>query len=73
MVLNAYGGYMSWDALRWCKSLGIGVLVFGADGTPNFASTPRVSDDARLRRQQAVALGQPVGLGIARFLLGALT
>ena len=71
VVLNAYGGSVSWDALRWCKSLGIGVLVLGADGTANLASTPRVSDDARLRRAQAMALAEPVGLGIARYLLSA--
>ena len=71
VVLNAYGGSVSWDALRWCKSLGIGVLVLGADGAANLASTPRVTDDARLRRAQAMALTEPVGLGIARYLLSA--
>ena len=71
VVLNAYGGSVSWDALRWCKSLGIGVLVLGADGTANLVSTPRVTDDARLRRVQAFAATEPVGLGIARYLLSA--
>ena len=71
VVLNAYGGSVSWDALRWCKSLGIGVLVLGADGSPSLASTPRVNDDARLRRMQALAPSVPVGLGIARQLLSA--
>jgi CRISPR-associated endonuclease Cas1 len=71
VVLNAYGGSVSWDALRWCKSLGIGVLVLGADGSPSLASTPRVTDDARLRRMQALAPSEPVGLGIARYLLAA--
>lgn len=71
VVLNAYGGSVSWDALRWCKALGVGVVVLGPDGAPNLASTPRVTDDARLRRAQALALYGPVGLGIARYLLGA--
>ena len=71
VVLNAYGGSVSWDALRWCKSLGIGVLVLGADGSASLASTPRVTDDARLRRMQALAPSEPVGLGIARYLLAA--
>ncbi|MGH9106776.1 MAG: CRISPR-associated endonuclease Cas1, partial [Acidimicrobiales bacterium] len=34
-------------------------------------SAPRLADDARLRRQQALAPLQPVGLGVARYLLSA--
>jgi hypothetical protein len=48
-------GFVTFEALRWCKALGIGVLVLGANGTPTLASTPRVTDDARLRRVQALA------------------
>ena len=71
IVLNAYGGYVSWDALRWCKSLGIAVVALGPDGAANLASTPRTTDDARLRRAQALAPSEPVGLGIARYLLSS--
>ena len=48
-------GFVTFEALRWCHSLAVGVLVLGADGTPTLASTPRVTDDARLRRTQALA------------------
>ena len=68
VVLNA-AGVVSLDALRWCSGLGIGVLVLGPDGTCQLASTPRVTDDARLRRVQALAPDQPYGLDIARWLI----
>jgi CRISPR/Cas system-associated endonuclease Cas1 len=38
---------------------------------PVLQSTPRTTDDARLRRVQALAPGEPVGLGVARYLLSA--
>ena len=68
VVLNA-AGVVSLDALRWCSGLGIGVLVLGPDGTCQLASTPRMTDDARLRRQQAIAPSEPYGLDIARWLI----
>jgi CRISPR-associated endonuclease Cas1 len=68
VVLNA-AGIVSLDALRWCGNLGIGVLVLGPDGTPQLASAPRLTDDARLRRIQALAPDQPYGLDIARWLI----
>ena len=64
-------GFVTFEALRWCHSLAVGVLVLGADGTPTLASTPRVTDDARLRRTQALAPTEPVGLGVARYLLSS--
>jgi CRISPR-associated endonuclease Cas1 len=41
----------------------------GPDGTAQLASTPRMTDDARLRRIQALAPDQPYGLDIARWLI----
>lgn len=69
VLTNPYGGYLSWDALRWLSAIGVGLSVVGADGTPRFLSNHRLTDDARLRRQQAFASAHPVGLGIARMLL----
>ncbi|MGD0944643.1 MAG: hypothetical protein ABR972_10270 [Acidimicrobiales bacterium] len=54
VILNA-AGVVSLDAVRWCDALGVGVLVLGSDGTAQLASTPRMTDDARLRRAQALA------------------
>lgn len=53
------------------NGLGVGVVVLGGDALPTLASTPRVTDDARLRRAQALAPYEPVGLGIARYLLAS--
>jgi CRISPR-associated endonuclease Cas1 len=68
VVLNA-SGIVSLDALAWCSSLGIGVLILGLDGTASLASTPKVTDDARLRRAQALAPLEPYGIEIARWLV----
>jgi CRISPR-associated endonuclease Cas1 len=68
VILNA-AGIVSLDALRWCDALGVGVLVLGSDGTAQLASTPRMTDDARLRRTQALAPFEPYGLEVARWLM----
>ncbi len=68
VILNA-AGMVSLDALRWCASLGVGVLLLGSDGTAQLASTPRMTDDARLRRTQALAPFEPYGLDVARWLM----
>jgi CRISPR-associated endonuclease Cas1 len=70
VVANA-AGTVSLDALRWCDSLGVGVLVLDGAGTALLASTPRQTDDARLRRAQALAPSEPYGVAIARELLHA--
>lgn len=71
LVLANPDGYATFEALRWCSALGIGVVMLGPGGVPVLQSAPRTTDDARLRRAQALAPGQPVGLGVARHLLGA--
>ena len=68
VILNA-AGTVSLDALRWCQALGVGVLVLGPDGTPQLASTPRTTDDARLRRTQALAPTESYGPDVARWLI----
>ncbi|MGA2530721.1 MAG: CRISPR-associated endonuclease Cas1 [Acidimicrobiales bacterium] len=68
VILNATGT-VSLDALRWCANLGVGVLVLGSDGTAQLASTPRMTDDARLRRTQALAPFEPYGMDVARWLM----
>ncbi|MGD1012077.1 MAG: CRISPR-associated endonuclease Cas1 [Acidimicrobiales bacterium] len=68
VVLNATG-MVSLDSLRWCHALGVGVLMLGSDGMAQLASTPRMSDDARLRRTQALAPFEPYGLDVARWLM----
>ena len=69
LVVLGTSGCASLDALTWCRRLGIGVVVLDADATPVLTSTPRMTDDARLRRIQAQAPDLPVGLDLARSLL----
>jgi len=68
VILNA-AGTVSLDALRWCAHLGVGVVVFGRDGSAELTSTPRMTDDARLRRTQALAPFEPYGLDVAHWLM----
>ena len=70
VVLLASTGMVTLDALHWCSRLGVGVVVLAPDGTARLASTPGLTDDARLRRTQALALSEPYGLDVARFLIG---
>ncbi len=71
VVIIGTTGTVTLDALTWCRRLGIGVFVLAPDGSPVLASTPRMTDDARLRRTQARASDLPVGLDLARWLLSA--
>jgi CRISPR-associated protein Cas1 len=70
LVAIATTGSVTLKALTWCRRLGIGVIMLAPDGSPVFASTPRMTDDARLRRIQAQAPDLPIGIDLARFLLG---
>jgi CRISPR-associated endonuclease Cas1 len=69
VVVMGTTGTVSIDALHWCSRLGIGVVVLAHDGTVQLASTPRLTDDARLRRTQALASFEPYGLDVARWLM----
>jgi CRISPR-associated endonuclease Cas1 len=69
VVVASSEGFVTLEALRWCQRLGIAVLALGADGTPSLASVPRTTDDARLRRAQALAPPEPYGIDLARRLL----
>ncbi len=70
VVVASSEGFVTLEALRWCQRLGIAVLALGANGAPALASVPRTTDDARLRRAQALAPSEPYGIDIARRLLG---
>jgi CRISPR-associated endonuclease Cas1 len=69
LVVMGTTGTFSIDALHWCSRLGIGVIVLAHDGTVQLASTPRLTDDARLRRTQALAPFEAYGLDVARWLM----
>jgi len=69
VVLLASTGSVTIDAMAWCARLGVGLVVLAPDGSARLASTPRMTDDARLRRTQALATGEPYGLDVARWLI----
>lgn len=71
-VLVTGDGTVSVEALSWCHANGTAVVVLRPGGGPVLASSPPGRDDARVRRQQALAGvdGSPVGLAVVRFLLG---
>ena len=48
LVVANVTGAITFDALRFCEALGIGVLVLGPDDTTLLTSVPRATDDARL-------------------------
>ena len=60
---------MTLEALRWLHDIGAAFVQIGADGEAIVASGPSGLDDARLRRAQALAASNGVGLAIVRELL----
>ncbi|MFM9469671.1 CRISPR-associated endonuclease Cas1 [Streptomyces scabiei] len=72
IIILAAKGSITFDAVNWCKSVGIQIIYTESDGTPILASTTR-SEDARLRRAQAFAgVGGPyeeTGLHIVKDIL----
>jgi CRISPR/Cas system-associated endonuclease Cas1 len=71
LVVLAHAGVLSIDSLRWCHQLGIELAVLDGDANVTFTSVPASTDDARLRRTQALAVGTPLGHAIALELLNA--
>jgi len=69
LVLLGHSGTISFEALRWLHDIGAAVVQINVDGNVIVASAPQGSDDARLRRAQALAAFNGVGLAITRGLL----
>ena len=71
LVIVGTSGQISLDALEWCHKLSIAVIVITSDGDISLASTPKYTDDARLRRAQARAVDTTLGQEIANRLITA--
>jgi CRISPR-associated endonuclease Cas1 len=69
-LVVAGDGIVSTEALSWCRANGSAVVVLRA-GDVLLGASPAGRDDARIRRQQALAGvdGSPVGLAVVRYLL----
>lgn len=69
LVIIGHTGTVSLDALRWLHDIGCAFVQLDTDGKVITASAPLGSDDARLRRAQALACGNKTGIRIAHDLL----
>lgn len=72
LVVVGATGSISLAAMRWCKGVGIGIVVVDpSDGSVLVTSGACVVDDGRLRRSQALAPATETGLIVARYLTNA--
>ncbi len=69
LVVLGHTGTITLDALRWLHDIGSAFTQFDADGQVIVASGPVGLDDARLRRAQAFAVLNGIGMAIARDLV----
>src|SRR6266511_5270202 len=70
IVILAWHGMLTLDALAWCQALDVQVIALDPKmETVILHGAPTSSDDARLRRAQALAPDNAAGLKVTRFLL----
>jgi CRISPR/Cas system-associated endonuclease Cas1 len=73
IVIAGIGGYLTIEALRWCRNHGISVTVIDKDGEIVGIHYPPPSHSVSLLRIQALSgIGAPLeakGLEVSRFLL----
>ncbi len=71
IVILGHTGHLSLEAIRWCTDTGIVLTQLDTDGRLLLTAGGAQFDDPRLRRAQAAAATNPVGVDIARALLTA--
>ncbi len=71
IVILGHTGHVSLEAIRFCHDTGITLFQLSPDGKIFLTAGPHGADDARLRRAQAAAAASPVGLEVAKSLIGA--
>ena len=64
-------GFATLSALKWLADVGASFVMLDRTGKILFVTGPTAPSDARLRRAQALALGNGVGLGVSRALIDA--
>ena len=69
VIVLGHSGLVSLEALRWLHDIGAAFLQIGRDAQLIVGSSPRVLNDVKLRRAQALAMGTEAGLPIARSLI----
>jgi CRISPR-associated endonuclease Cas1 len=69
VVVIGHSGVVTFDALRWIADLGASFTQIDADGQLIIASGPRRLDESRVRRNQAMAAVNGVGMAVGRELV----
>jgi len=69
VVILGHTGHLSLEAIRWCHDVGIALIHLDTDGKLLAVAGRPGTDDARLRRAQALAYGTDTALEIGRELL----
>ncbi len=71
LVCISEDGFTTLSALKWLGDVGASFVMLNRTGKVVFVTGPTAPSDARLRRSQALALGNAVGLEISRKLIDA--
>lgn len=71
LVLIGHSGSITLEALRWLNDVGAAIVQLDTDGTVVLTSIATALNDSRLRRAQAIAATNHVGLEIVKDLLRA--
>jgi CRISPR-associated endonuclease Cas1 len=69
LVMIGSDGFITLDALRWISDVGAAFVMLDRKGKVLAVTGPVAPSDARLRRAQALALGNGVALKISRELI----
>ena len=71
LVCISEDGFATLSALKWLADVGVSFVMLNRNGKVLFVTGPTAPSDARLRRAQALAFGNIVGLDISRKLIDA--
>jgi CRISPR-associated endonuclease Cas1 len=71
LVCISEDGFTTLGALKWLADVGVSFVMLNRKGKVVLVTGPTAPSDARLRRAQALAFGNVVGLDISRKLIDA--
>lgn len=71
LVCISEDGFATLSALKWLADVGVSFSMLNRDGRVLLVTGPNAPTDARLRRAQALALGNGIGVEICRKLIDA--
>ena len=71
LVCVSEDGFTTLGALKWLADVGASFIMLNRNGKVLLVTGPNAPSDARLRRAQALAFGNPVGFEISRQLIDA--